>query len=100
MNLHSTISEATQAIVVSHMGGAPVLDLVTSDDESESEEEPSPASKKTSLKSGKVRTEDSSVLHTVVWPHKSGLHHNWEASQIGGHLYSTIQQWMPGHHGH
>ena len=52
------------------MHQAPVLDLDTSGEESASEEEPNHVPKKKTLKSGKVRTDDSAVLHKVVWPHK------------------------------
>ena len=52
------------------MHAAPILDLVTTDEESGSEEDPIPEPKRKTLKSGKHRTADSSVLHKVVWPHE------------------------------
>ena len=46
---------------------APVLD--TTDEESTSDEEPTPVPKKKTLRSGKLITANSSVLCKVVWPH-------------------------------
>ena len=62
------ISKVVRAKVASRMRGAPVMDLATID--KESEEEPTPIPKRKTLKLGKIRTADSSVLHKVVWPHK------------------------------
>ena len=49
---------------------APVVDLITTDEEPGSEEDPTPKPKRKSLKSGKLRTADSSVLNKVVWLHE------------------------------
>ena len=59
-------SEAIRAKVASRMHQAPVLDLVTTDEVSGSEEDPIPEPKRKTLKLGKLRMPDSSVLHKVV----------------------------------
>ena len=46
------------------------MDLVTSDKESEPEVKSTSAHKRKTLKSGKIRNAELSVLHKVVWPHK------------------------------
>ena len=46
------------------------MDLFTSDKDSDSGKEATPANRKKALTSGKIRIPDSSVLHKVVWPHK------------------------------
>ena len=52
------------------MRQALVLDLVTTDEESDSEEDPILEPKWKTLKSVTLRMADSSVLHKVVWPHE------------------------------
>ena len=64
------ISEALMAKVTSRMCQAPILDLATTVDESESVKEPILELKRKTLKSGKLRTTGSSVLHKVAWLHE------------------------------
>ena len=66
----AAISEAVRAKVARRICQAPVLDLVTTDEESGSEEDSIPKPKRKSLKLGKLRKADSSILHKVVWPHE------------------------------
>ena len=64
------ISKAIRAEVASRMCGAPILDLVITEEESDSEEDPTPEPKRKTIKLGKLRTADSSILHKVVWLHE------------------------------
>ena len=64
------ISEAVRVKVASSMHQAPILDLVTTDEGSYSEEDPIPDPKRKTLKFGTLRTADSSILHKVVCLHK------------------------------
>ena len=64
------IFDVVQGKVASRMKGAPVLELPTTDSDSRSEEEIVPPPKITALKSAKVQTIDTPVLHKVTWPCK------------------------------
>ena len=64
------ISDAVRSKVTNEMRGAPMKDLITSDEDSESRDEATPSPVKKALESGKIRTTDSSVLHKVIWPHE------------------------------
>ena len=64
------ISEAIRAKVASRMHQTTILDLITTDEESGLKEEPTPEPKRKNLKSGKLRTADSTVLHKLVWLHR------------------------------
>ena len=46
------------------------MDLIISDKDSDSGDEATPLPRKKALKSRKLQTTDSSVLHKVVWPHE------------------------------
>ena len=62
------------------------------DEGSSSEEEPIPIpQKKKALKSGKLRTVDSLVLHHVTLPH-NGVYHNGETGSVRRHFYSLLCQ--------
>ena len=57
--------------VASHMIGVPVLELPTMDEDSGlEEEETTPAPRKRGLKSGKILTAHTTVLHQITWPHE------------------------------
>ena len=57
------MSDAVMAKVASHMRWASVMDVITSDKDSDVGEEPTPAPRK-------IRTANSSLLYKVVWPHE------------------------------
>ena len=55
------ISEAVREKLARRMRQAPVLDLDTTDEESASDKKPTPVPKKKTVKSGKLKTANSSV---------------------------------------
>ena len=53
------------------MKGASVLELPTTDEDFGFEDEvTTPAQRKRGLKSGKIRTADTTVLHKIIWPYE------------------------------
>ena len=64
------ISNAVQEKVASWMRGAPVLELAITDEDSRSEEGANPATKMRALKTGKLQTADTTILHKITWTHK------------------------------
>ena len=92
------ISDAVRAQVANHMRGAPMMDFITSDEDPESGEKATTAPRKKALKSGKIRTTNSSVLHKVIWPHEV-VYVLWESQLSTKTHHSTFRQWLPGSHG-
>ena len=70
MSAMVNISDALRVKVAKWMRGAPIIDLVTLDKDSDLGEETIPVPNKKALKSGHVRVADSSVLHKVMWPYE------------------------------
>ena len=66
----------------------------TSED-SVSEEEATPVLKNNTLKSGKLRTDYSSVLHKVVWSHELVYTTAGQAA-VYNDIYTSFHQWLLG----
>ena len=64
------ISEAVREKVVHRMQQVPTLDIDSTEEKSVSEEEITPRPKKRKLKSGKLRTANTTIVHKVTWPHE------------------------------
>ena len=56
--------------VAQHLHGAPAPFLLTDEDSSTDEEASPTKRKRRSIKSGKLRTNDTHVLHRIKWPHE------------------------------
>ena len=63
------VSEAVRARVAQRLQGAPEAFLLTNED-SPSDEDASHRKRKRTIKSGKLRTQDTHVVLRIKWPHK------------------------------
>ena len=65
------ISEMVQERVTKHLRKALILDMITTEQESRSDDEArEPWQKRKALKSGKIWTANTMVVKQITWPHK------------------------------
>ena len=74
------------------------MDFITSDEDTESGEEATPTPEKKALKSGKIRTADSSVLHKAIWPYEvvytaTGKPAEYDDKDLSSHSSSGATWW-------
>ena len=65
------LAQETRRQVARRLKRAPNMHMFYSDEDSDSEEEQAaPKKRRTAIKSGKVRTADTTVLKQILWPHE------------------------------